>query len=201
MANALDSHLNTSYRIGLRVVKTIAAVVICLLISLLVGGPIAIPIMAISAIVTLQATQDDTIRAASFRVLGTAFGGALGTLTAIIGLFLPYYSEGLFVVVIPLMLLLNLYLCNFLKMQDACTISCVVIILVASRITPYAASMSEALLFTPDASVGESLMFTFMRLRDTMIGVGVATAVNVLPHYASKLWKKDEAEEETEAEG
>jgi len=181
---AVDSHLDTQYRVGMRVVKTSAAVMICLLIALFVGGWASIPITAVSAIVTIQPTRGETMRSGGFRVLGTVIGGIIGTLTVLIGLFLPYYKDGLFVVVIPLMLLFNLYLCNVLKMQDTCTISCVVTILVATHVDL-------------DATVGGALLYTVIRLRDTLIGVLAATVMNVAPYYISarinRLKQQDEA--------
>ena len=177
---AVDSHLDTQYRIGMRVVKTSAAVMICLLIALFVGGWSSIPITAVSAIVTIQPTRGETVKTGGFRVLGTIIGGVIGTLTVIIGLFLPYYSDWLFVIVIPFMLLFNLYLCNVLKMQDTCTISCVVTILVASHVNL-------------EATIGSALIFTLIRIRDTLIGVVVATIMNIVPHYFTVLLKKRNA--------
>jgi uncharacterized membrane protein YgaE (UPF0421/DUF939 family) len=171
---AVNTHLNTHYQIGMRVVKTAAAVMICLLIALFTGGWDSIPITAVSAIVTLRPTRGETVNTGIFRVLGTIIGGVIGTLAVLIGLFLPYYNDGLFVIVIPLMLLLNLYLCNVLKMQDACTISCVVTILVAAHIDL-------------DLSVGGALVYTLLRLRDTLIGVVVATLLNIVPYFISAL--------------
>ena len=160
--------VDTGYRIGLRVIKTITAVTICLLIAWLIGSRDSLPIAAIAAIVTMQATQSETLHIGIFRVLGTVIGGVFGILTVLIGLVLPYYTDGLFIIVIPLMLLLNLYLCNLLKMRDSCAISCVVTIIVAAHIVV-------------DVSFNESLVYTFVRLRDTLIGVFVATAINMLP--------------------
>jgi uncharacterized membrane protein YgaE (UPF0421/DUF939 family) len=168
-APSVDMH----YRIGMRVLKTVTAVSLCLLIAWRMGSTDSLPIAAISALVTLQATQGETLRIGAFRVLGTVIGGVFGILTVLIGLFLPYYSEGLFIVVIPLMLMLNLYLCNILNMQDSCTISCVVTLIVAAHIIT-------------DVVFDEALVFTFVRLRDTLIGVFVATAVNLIPYKPSK---------------
>jgi hypothetical protein len=177
MPLVVDSHLNTHYRVGKRVLKTCAAVMVCLFISLVSGNMTSIPIKSVSAIVTMQTTQGDSIHTAVFRVLGTIIGGIVGVLTVVIGLFIPYYDQGLFVVVIPVMLLLNLYLCNLLKMQDSCTISCVVTIIVAARLTS-------------DASVADSLLFTLFRLTDTLIGVIVGTVVNVAPSSISEIMKR-----------
>ena len=160
--------VDTGYRVGMRVIKTIAAVTVCLLIAWLLGSKDSLPIAAIAAIVTMQATQSETLRIGVFRILGTIIGGIFGILTILIGLVMPYYADGLFIVVIPLMLLFNLYLCNLLKMQDSCSISCVVTIIIASHIVA-------------DATFDETLVFTFIRLRDTLIGVVIATIINMLP--------------------
>ena len=168
--SVVTAHLNTHYHIGMRVVKTAVAVMICLLIALLTGGWDSVSIAAVSAIVTIRTTSGETMHSGVFRLLGTVIGGVVGILTVIIGLFLPYYSSGLFVIVIPLMLLLDLYLCNVLKMLDSCTISCVVTILVATQINL-------------DATVGGALIYTLFRLRDTLIGVIVATILNIAPRY------------------
>jgi len=160
--------VDTHYRIGLRVVKTIAAVTICLLIAWLIGSVDSLPIAAIAALVTMQATQSETLKIGVFRVIGTIIGGAFGLLTVFIGSILPNYTEGLFIVIIPMMLLLNLYLCNLLNMRDSCTISCVVTIIVAAHVII-------------DVTFDETFAFTFIRLRDTFIGVVIATAVNMIP--------------------
>ena len=172
--------VDTGYRIGMRVVKTIAAVTICLLIAWLIGSKDSLPIAAIAALVTMQATQSETLRIGIFRILGTIIGGIFGILTVLIGLVLPYYVDGLFIVVIPIMLLLNLYLCNLLKMQDSCTMSYVVTIIVASHIII-------------DDSFDESLIYTFIRLRDTLIGVIVASVINMLPGLLRRLAKSSES--------
>ena len=176
------STVDTNYRIGMRVIKTAAAVFICLLLSLLLGNRNIMAISAISALVTLRASTEDTVHSAVTRVLGTAIGGLIGLITVIIGLFLPYYGEGLFVIVIPLMLVFNLYICNLFKMHDSCSISCVVTIVVASQINP-------------DLYVGYTLMFTLLRLRDTFIGVLVASVIDQLPYNRLRKSKKSLADD------
>ena len=170
--------VDTQYRIGLRVIKTAAAVGLCLLFALFWGGIESILITAVSAIVTIRATQEETITSGMFRILGTIIGGVLGAIVVIISLFLPFYHEGLFVIIIPLALLLNLYICNVLNMQDSCAIACVVTVIVATQIAPQDNSMSEALLYA------------MMRVRDTFVGVIIATVMNIVPYKISDLIKK-----------
>jgi len=173
-APTVDPH----YRIGMRVVKTAAAVGICLMFAFFWGGIESILITAVATIVTIRATQEETIVSGMFRILGTVIGAALGMLTLLIGLYLPYYNDGLFVIVIPLMLLLNLYICNVLNMQDACAISCVVTVIVATQISPL------------DNPMDEALDFAMLRVRDTFVGVTVATIMNMVPYKISDYIKK-----------
>jgi len=162
--------VDPGYRIGMRVIKTISAVTICLLIAWLIGSRDSLPIAAIAAIVTMQATQSDTLRTGIFRVLGTIIGGGFGILAVYTGSMLPFQIAAQLIIIIPVMLLLNLYVCNLLRMQESCSISCVVTIIVASQLTM-------------DATYYELLDFTILRVRDTLIGVIVATLINMLPNF------------------
>jgi len=170
--------VDSSYRIGMRVVKTVAAVTICLVIAWLIGSRDSLPIAAIAAIVTMQTTRSDTLRIGVFRVLGTLIGGAFGILAVYTGSMLPFPLAVQFIVIIPIALLINLYVCNLLRMQDSCSISCVVTIIVASQLTvgaPYYALFS----------------FTMIRVRDTLIGVIVASIINLLPNLIRWYFKID----------
>ena len=170
----IDIHVDTRYRIGMRVIKTVVSVVICLIISLFTDDMNSMSMSAITALVTLCATHGETVRSGVLRLLGTIIGGVFGILTVLIGLLLPYYSDGLYVLVIPVMILLNLYSCNLLNMQDTCQISCVVTIIIAANVNL-------------DTSIGGAFIFTLLRLRDTFIGVVVATVMNILPYYIHPL--------------
>ena len=160
--------IDTDYRIGMRVVKTALAVALCLFVAWLLGSDDLMAIAAISALITLRSTHQDTLHTGVSRVLGSAIGGVFGLLAVIIGIFLPHYADGLFVIVIPVLLVLNLYACNLLKMKDSCAISCVIMIVVASQTEQ-------------DLSVAETLIFTLIRLRDTFIGVAIASVLDLIP--------------------
>ena len=88
-----DLSVDTHYRIGLRVVKTITAITVCLFIAWLIGSRDSLPIAAIAALVTLQATQSETLRIGVSRILGTIIGGMFGILTVLIGLVLPLFPR------------------------------------------------------------------------------------------------------------
>lgn len=165
------SAIDPKYRVGMRVVKTAIAVMICLIISLMLDNTNIIQISAVSALITLRPSQKDTLQTGVYRTVGTIIGGLLGLLCVLIGQVLPYYEEGLFVLVIPLMIVLDFYICNVLKLYDAGVISCVVLIIVASRIP---------------LPLNEAFSYTASRVVDTLIGVVVATVLNkifVIPRH------------------
>jgi len=174
----LDSRIDTHYHIGMRVVKTAVAVMLCLLVALLTNRRSAIPITAVSAIVTIRTTHGESISSGFFRILGTFIGGGLGLLAYVVRLFVPFYDDWLFVIIIPLLLMLDLYLCNVLKMQDSCSISCVVTVLVATPITL-------------DATVNDAFVYTLLRLWDTFFGVVVGTITNLRPQQLTGLFNKN----------
>ena len=177
--------VDPSYRIGMRVIKTICAVTICLLIAWLIGSRDSLPIAAIAAIVTMQVTRSDTFRTGISRVLGTIIGGGFGILAVYIGSMLPLQVAAQFIIIIPVVLLLNLYVCNLLKMQESCSISCVVTIIVASQLTM-------------DATYYELLDFTVLRVRDTLIGVVIATIINMLPNFIRWCFRMERKEYQVE---
>jgi len=186
--------VDSGYRIGMRVIKTVAAVTICLIVAWLIGSRDSLPIAAIAAIAAMQTTQSDTLRTGIFRFLGTLIGGLFGILAVYSGSMLPLSVAAQFIVIIPVALLINLYVCNLLRMQESCSISCVVTVIVASQLTV-------------GAPYYELFGYTFIRLRDTLIGVVIATLINMLPNFIRwclKLETKndmsvDEAESEDDA--
>jgi len=173
----VDLRIDLHYQIGMRVVKTGVAVMICMLMALVTGSMDTMILTTVTAIVTIRTSREETIRSGLLNMIATIIGGAIGALTVLIGLFLPYYSDGLFVIVIPLMILLNFYFCNVLGLQNSSATSSVVIILIAANVKL-------------GSTVGDAYWFTLLRLRDTLIGVVIATLVNSVPHYIAKLFKK-----------
>lgn len=161
----LAGKLNLHYRIGMRVVKTIVAVAVCMLISLLSKDTNIISVSAVSAIVTLRTSSRDTLQAGLLRIIGTLIGGLLGLLCVALEGVIPFYSQGLYVLIIPLMMLLDFYICNVLNLTEAAAISSIVVLLVASHV---------------NMAAGEALSYAGQRVIDTLIGVVVATAVNLL---------------------
>ncbi|MDL2217613.1 aromatic acid exporter family protein [Christensenellaceae bacterium OttesenSCG-928-M15] len=161
----ITGRLNLQYKIGMRVVKTIVAVTICMLISLVSHDTNLISVSAVSAIVTLRASNRDTLRAGLLRLVGTLIGGLIGLLCVVIESFVPFYNQGLYVIIIPLMMLLDFYICNVFNLTDAAAISSIVVLLVATHV---------------NMAAGEAISYAIQRVVDTLIGVAVATAVNML---------------------
>lgn len=118
------------------------------------------------------------------RLLGTALGGLIGFAAAFSSEYIPYYSQGVFLAVVPLLLifdlyLCNLYLCNVFHLQQASMISCTVVLLVALN---FGRTQQDAVLYALNRAI------------DTLIGAGVSLLVDLAIAPA----KAKQAEEETE---
>lgn len=179
-------NVNTRYHIGMRVVKTALSVFVCMLISFLLDNSNIMHVSAVSAIITMQPSHQDTIRVGAMRVGGTLLGGVVGLLCMLLGQVVPFYAEGMFVLLIPLFMMLDLYICNVLGLQDAAVISCVVVLLIATYV---------------DVALPDILRVAGGRVVDTTIGVVVATGINMLvaPLEARQTEEKRRREEQEDA--
>ena len=160
----LRKRVDLHYKPGLRVYKTIFSVMLCMGISLLTDSVDAMPVMVVSAIVALRVSQQDTIRVGVYRVVGTLLGGLLGMLCVVLEPIIPFYTQGMFVLVIPLVMLFDFYLCNVFHLQDVSVISCIVVLLVSMHI---------------NAAATQALPYALHRVGNTLIGVLIATVVNI----------------------
>lgn len=157
--------MNLKYRPGMRSIKTVVAVFFALLIGFFMNRTTTISVASVSAIVCLRQNNQETMRFSAMRLAGTVLGGIVGFLAALAGEFIPNYSNGVFLIVVPLFLLANLYLCNVLHLQQGLTISCVVVLMVAINF---------------EGTRQDSLMYALNRAFDTLIGVVVALLVDIL---------------------
>ena len=156
----MDKH----YRLGMRAVKTCIATFLCLAIGYLAERETTMIIGTVAAIICLKPTKEETLHADFMRLLSTLVGGVIGFLPSVIGEFFPIYAEGLFILIVPVFILLDIYICNLLRIQEATALSCVVVLLIATHI---------------DLRIEENLLYAINRILDTFIGATVATLVNI----------------------
>ena len=156
------------YRIpglGMRTIKTAAAVALCLLAGLLLkksgalAGDYTAPFFACTAaIICMQDTVEASFRHGMFRLFGTGLGGAVGILLIYIG-----GGEWLRVLLGFLGIAACIFLCNLLRMRQASGISCVVFCII--------------LLADPDIN---PYLYSVVRMVETAAGIVIAVAVNRL---------------------
>ena len=169
---------------GQRILRSAAAVALCLLVDVLRGHQ-GIPLYSvIAALQCMQPYTKDMRGVARKRVIGTVIGAAWGLLLLLAEIFIA--REGLpdtrlHYVLVPLTLILVLYSTVLLKIQETAYFSGVVFLVITinhfTDANPY--------------------LFAFNRLLDTVIGVLIASVVNRLhlPRrqntdtlFVSELW-------------
>ena len=154
------------YRIGMRTFKTALAVFCCLFLKEFLGDS-GVSNAAISAMICMKATQTDTIKTGLARIMGTIIGGIIGYvylllqnaiyLTADWEIYIHYFTTPLFVIVC-------IYLCNLLKLQDASIICTVVFLLVVLGFV--------------DGSRAETINYVVLRVVATLLGIIIAMLIN-----------------------
>ena len=175
--------MNLHYRPGMRSIKTVIAVFITLAICFCLKRTDTITVAAISAIVCMRQNNQDTLRFSLMRLLGTVLGGIIGFIAAFAGGYIPYYSQGIFLVIVPLFLIFDLYLCNVFHLQQASTISCTVLLLVALNF---------------ERTQQDAVLYALNRVADTLIGAGISLLVDlaIAPTKAKK--ESEQAKEKHE---
>ncbi len=152
--------MNPRYKIGMRTVKTVVAVGICLLaFQFLVPKSSINGIQAaLAATICMKSSLQNTLRTGLDRAAGTVVGSVMGVLFLLLSSVLPaalISAIGIFGV------LLIIYMCNVLRLQASVTISIVVflIILIGERDIP-------------------PVFYGLARLGETVFGIFVAYMVN-----------------------
>ena len=148
------------YKIGMRTVKTVVAVGICLITFQLLAleGEINGIQAALAAVICMKSSLQYTLRTGIDRTIGTVFGSVIGVLFLLANAYLPDFMfsvTGIFGV------LLIIYLCNIFKLRASVPISIVVflIILIAEHDIP-------------------PVYYGLARLGETVFGIFIAYMVN-----------------------
>ncbi len=164
--------------LGMRNIKTVLAVFICVVVFAIMGPEFNPLFAAIAAVLTMGPSIENSIETGWNRILGTIFGGAAGLLGIFVTNLIPY--EYAYVAIIPLGILILIYLCNNFNKAGAIVIACVMFL---SVMTTYPQEMG-------------SYMLAILRLLETAFGIIVAFLVNRF----IKLPEPDEKSTESSSE-
>ena len=138
--------------LGMRTVKTGIAVILTLIISQL--SFVMNPVYAvIGTILSIQNTVNDSFKKGFMRIYGTLLGGFIGYL------FLTYCP--VHPLVIGAAVILTIYICHCLNLNDAITIAVTVCVSILI-----------------DLQTQSPLQYSFLRMTDTAIGVFIGLLVN-----------------------
>lgn len=145
--------------VGMRMVKTGLAVVLCLLLARLFGYAHYPPLYAcMAAILATKDTVENSLKAGVDRTVATLVGG----LIAIVLLFFDFYrvNEYLEILVAGLGCVLTLYFCVLIKSPEAAALACVVFLVI--------------LLQHSD----DKYVFALVRMGETVTGIGISIVIN-----------------------
>ncbi len=151
--------------IGLRIIKSAAAVFFCYCIDLLRADRGIVFYSQLAALWCMQDYMPQTRKNASQRFTGTCIGAVFGLVTLLIRqpLEKTLWEEGVTgAVVVPCMIVLVLYTTVLLDQKQASYFSCVVYLSIAVN------HMTDA----------DPYLFVWNRFLDTVIGIAVGVAVN-----------------------
>lgn len=97
------------------------------------------------------------------RFYGTLIGGSLGYILVELVAHVPYYFDGLYVVLLPLGLIICIWLCMMNDKKNGVIICCVVFISIG---------------LDPVMDVGDTVQYVILRIVDTSIGIVIAGLLN-----------------------
>ncbi len=154
----------SKYKIGLRTIKTTLAVFLCLVVQLIFSmNRIDTFYAAIAAVVCMRETAEESLDMGVHRFLGTFIGGVMGFALMNIKPIIPYYTEGLYVIIVPLGMMLCICACNWFNKKSAVAICCVVFLSIALDTT---------------LNIKNTLLYISLRILFTTIGIVIATLLN-----------------------
>jgi uncharacterized membrane protein YgaE (UPF0421/DUF939 family) len=159
---------------GLRNIKTVLAVLLCLVIYEFLGRDAFLP--CITAIITLQGTVHETIKIGTDRIFATIFGGVIGIIFMSIGRIITWQYANF--VLIPFGVFLIIYMCSkIIKRPDFITVACVCFLGINVAVGTHTTA---------------DLTYAISRISDTLIGVLIGMSINF---YNPK--EKENKKEET----
>jgi ribosomal protein S18 acetylase RimI-like enzyme len=172
--------MNPRYKIGMRTVKTVVAVGICLLVFQFLMPKTSINGIhaALAATICMKSSLQNTLRTGLDRAAGTVVGSVMGVLFLLLSTLLP---PSLVSAIGILGVLLIIYLCNVLRLQASVTISIVVFLII---------------LIGNEQDI-PPVFYGLARLGETIFGIFVAYMVNRfldLRHFKKKQPAKEISE-------
>ena len=157
---------------GMRIMKTVIAVFICLAIAYLINYDF--PLQAtIACVLMMKSTTEMSIKSGQQRVLGTIIGGVLAMISLLLGDLISIEIQGFsFIVLVTITILVALVICKVAKVPEyAYSMSCVLIL---------------ATMLGHSSSQEETVYYVLYRIIETISGIIIAIAVNKSLNFQTK---------------
>jgi uncharacterized membrane protein YgaE (UPF0421/DUF939 family) len=154
--------------IGMRTIKTALAVFICMVLYQLIEdfghtSQFDAFLAVVAAIICMQDTMEKSVSSGYTRFFGTLIGAFLGMGFLYLRVF--FNNDYLFFAICAVGVVILITLCNFLKINNAIIIGCVVFLVIVMGQT-----------------VGSPFQNSVRRLLDTVVGIVIAVAINHFIH-------------------
>lgn len=154
--------MNFNYQLGYRAKKTAIAVFFCILACSLLDRESALN-ASIATVICLQQTHEKTLEMGVHRMIGTIIGGLIGFCFIQIGGSIAGFYNFAYIIVIPFILLIGIYVCNIVNLKASTSICCIVLLNICLNF---------------HGSVQDSLLYVTNRVVETFIGIIIAVLVN-----------------------
>ncbi len=147
--------INMHFRIGLRTVKTVIAVILAMIIVELLGTTSSKLIFAmLGAMTAVQPTFRESLEASIAQIIGVIFGALAGVLLLMLKL------PALVAIAIGIVLVITLY--NNLRIHSSPSLPCLILVMLCT------------------GSETEPFLYAVGRIWDTAIGLGIGMVINML---------------------
>lgn len=155
----------TKWLPGYRIIKTVIAVFICLMIADLLG--MDTPYFgAIAAVIVMKSSPKKSLAFGKSRLIGTLFGGVFASLFVVVSsLFKIPDSSIIYALLVSLVLLLDLSVVKILGFDEHATSLSAILVL--------------SVLISHSHDMQEMLSYVTIRMIETLIGCIVAILVNI----------------------
>lgn len=156
--------IDIHYKPGLRAIKSMICVFICLAAGVLLGRDDMF-YACIASVISTQQNYQQTKKTGANRLVGTFIGGIFGLL--ILELMLEFFADlpWVSVLVITAVTLLLIYICNLLGIKGASHFSVIVFLSIVA---------------TADRGITDTFEYVVFRMAQTALGILVAILVNRL---------------------
>lgn len=157
--------MKTRFIPGLRIIKTVMSVLLCLILFSIFDYPR--PIYALLAcVLMMKSTPEDSMAAGKERMLGTLVGGIIAEVfLSIMHYFQLTTQTHWMIILLPFAIFCALMVCKIFRFPSyAASMSCVLILIVMMSYTE---------------TLSDSLLYVGVRMIETAVGIVISVVVNI----------------------